>query len=244
MIQSIQRAFEILWCFEKKEELGITEISKMTGLNKSTTNNIIQALVHCGALRKSHDSKYLLSADLVRLASFVNQDLVKVSSPILYALVNKHEETANAVIFDGDFVRYISKIEPPQSMHIATRVGMVMPLYCTAVGKAILAFLDREDQKNLIEKMDFAPRTPKTITKRDLLEQELKTIYARGYALDDEELENGLICIAVPVFDKEAKPFAAISLSGPSRRMDKERIIKMALDLQEAAKKIEGCIFK
>ncbi len=222
-IQSIIRAAGILQCFTAGQSLGVTEIAEKVGLHKSTAFGIISTLVQCGFLQQDPDTgKYSVGVELFRLGQLYDRDLRRLIRPYLDSLVNEFQETANYVIPEGCRIVYIEKIESPHSMRISTARGKQLPMYCTGAGKAILAYLPPEKQEELLDMTDFRPLTDQTITRRDALVRDLKEVRSRGYAIDNGEMEFGLYCIAVPVFDRDNSPCGAISVSGPVIRMTDE----------------------
>ena len=224
-IQAVDRAVEILRCFEQGDTLGVTEISRRLDLHKSTAFGLINTLVSNRLLEKAPDSeKYRLGIELFRLGSKAQSGIREICAPHVKQLMEVTGETANLVLPDGGNVVYVDKRESQHSMRICTSVGLRLPMYCTAVGKAILAFMNDKEREAIIGDMQFASRTEKTITSKEALLEQLDRIKQDGYAIDDEELEYGLICVAVPILGKSGEPIAAISVSGPKPRMTKEKI--------------------
>jgi DNA-binding IclR family transcriptional regulator len=220
MIQSVQRAIAILRCFEEHDELGVTEISKMVGLNKSTTFGLIDTLRKEKFLQVDEKTGSLkLGLGLFRLSANVKLDLKNICAPYINELLQTTKETVNLVIRDGDNVVYIEKKESPYSMRISTRIGQQLPLYCTAVGKAILSFLRDDEIQEYIGRVRLKPFTDKTLKSKKELYEQLACIRDKGYAYDMEELENGVICVAVPLLSPERIPVGGLSVSGPSIRM-------------------------
>jgi DNA-binding IclR family transcriptional regulator len=125
-------------------------------------------------------------------------------------------------------VIYIDKIEPTRSVRMITRVGASNPVHCTSVGKAILAFLPEERLNDVLHRTRFERFTHRTITTAEALRVEIEKTRRRGYAVDDEELEEGLRCIAVPVLDAQRLPVAAVSVSGPSFRVTAQKLPSIA----------------
>lgn len=238
-IKSVDRAFEVIRCFEDHEELGVTEISKKLDIHKSTTFGIIATLSANGILEKNNNTgKYRLGLELYRLGTKVNMTLKKLAFPYLEELANRYQETANLVIMKDTSVMYLEKVEGSYSMRINTLVGGEKPAYCTAVGKAILAFLNEKDLEEIIKKLKFDRYTPSTIVDENILREALEEIRTRGYAEDCEELELGLCCVAAPIFNQYKIPFAAISVSGPSTRMNDDTSKEIASVLIELANQI------
>lgn len=239
IIQSVSRAIQILTCFETKEELGVTEISKMMKLHKSTTFGLVSTLEAHKLLEKNVETgKYKLGIEIFRLGTMVNSSLRSIANPYLEKLLNVHEETVNLVVRDGIFVTFLEKIESPHSMRICTSVGKRLPLYATAVGKAILASLSDEEIHRILDESEIIKYTKNTICDRKEMFEYLNKVRKDGYAEDSEEFEEGLTCIAAPIKDHKGKGIAAISVSGPTSRMTKEFRKKVVETLVEGANEI------
>ncbi len=238
-IQSVDKAFEIIRCFVDNEELGVTEISKKLYIHKSTTFGLISTLSANGILEKNNNTgKYRLGLELYRLGTKVNMTLKNLTFPYLEEVANKYQETANLVILKDISVMYLEKVEGSHSMRISTLVGGEKPIYCTAVGKAILAFSNEKDIEKTIKKLEFNKYTPNTILDQASLRKSLEEIRTKGYAEDCEEMEVGLRCIATPIFNQYKVPFAAISVSGPTTRMNNSLSTEIASVLIEFANEI------
>lgn len=222
-IQSIERTYNILKCFEKKEELGVTEISKMLSLHKSTTYNLISTLEYLGLLEKTkQDSKYKLGMELFRLGTMVNSNLRSVAMPYLEKLSELFSETVNLVARNGLKVIYLEKMDSPHSMRISTKEGQQLPLYCTAVGKAIISTLEEEEINSITKNLEFNKFTQYTVASKGELLEQIEKAKKRGYSEDIQELETGLTCVAAPIRDYTGKSKFAISVSGPNTRMTEE----------------------
>lgn len=220
-IQSVDRAIRILKCFEGTEALGVTEIGRMLGLHKSTAFGLIYTLEANGLLEKDEATgKYRLGIELFRIGSRVNFNLRRMAFPNLERLVKRFQETVNLVVRDGESIVYLEKVESTHSMRISTAVGGRLPLYCTAAGKVILAHLAQEEQGEQIDKTGFVRFTEKTVNSKAQLLQSLQEIKEKGYAEDLEELQTGLTCVGAPIYNHLGAPFAAISVSGPTSRMN------------------------
>ncbi len=223
MIQSVSRSVEILKCFQDHEELGVTEISKIMGLHKSTAFGLIATLEVHRLLEKNQETgKYKLGLELFRLGTRVNSGLRNVGTPYLEKLVSLYGETVNLVVMDDTSVIYLEKVESSHSMRICTMVGGRLPIYCTAGGKSILANIPKAEADAVIERIDFKRFTDNTICDKDRLLQYLDHAKKKGYAEESEELELGLNCVAAPIFNHFGKAFAAISISGPTSRMTED----------------------
>ena len=228
-IQSVERAIWILKCFEERDELSLSEISKMLSIHKSTVFGLISTLAAYRFLEQDENSgKYHLGLELFRMGSRVNKDLRSIVAPYLDKLVRICEETVNFLIPDGSYVIYLEKKESNRSMRIETSLGQWEPMYRTAAGKAILAALPLEEARSILEETKFERMTENTLLSVKDVMGELEEIRCKGYAVDHEELEYGLICLGVALIDSAGRPVGAISISGPSSRMTKENIEKFA----------------
>lgn len=242
-IQSVSRAISILRCFNNNEELGVTEISKIMMLHKSTIFGLISTLEINGLLEKNDiTGKYRLGIELFRLGSKVNLNLRKIAMPYLEEMVRVYHETTNLVILNDDNVVYLEKVEGTRSMFISTVVGGKLPLYCTAVGKAILAGIPEDELTDKIDEMVFKKFTDNTINDKKVLLKSIDNVKKRGYAEELEEFQIGLTCVAAPIYNHIGNAFAAISISIPSNRMNetlKNEIGKTLIDItQEISTKI------
>lgn len=243
MIQSVSRSVEILRCFESSEWLGVTEISARSGLNKSTAFGIVSTLAAEGLLEQDPvTNRYRLGLELFRLGNLVNTSTRRLVMPKLEQLAQLLEETVNYVRPEGTDVVYLIKKESPHSMRICTKTGQRLPMYCTAVGKAILAYLPKDLQDQILSTYVYTPFTKNTVSDEGTLRCQLQTILNQGYAVEYEEFESGLICVAVPVLDNNGSPVAAISCSGPKARMNEDKILQCKKELAACAKHLSGIL--
>ena len=237
-IQSVSRAVAILRCFEHHRELGLTEISRMLGLHKSTTAGLVSTLRAEGFLEQNPRSgKLRLGLDLFSITVGARMELSKICEPHLNHLMDISGETVNLAVRADTQIMYILKRECERSMRISTRVGGRAPLYCTAIGKAIMSVMPRTEVLAILDRIELVPYTKNTITDIPALLEELDNSKSSGIAYDNEELELGLVCIAAPL-TYDADCVGAISVSGPSMRMDKQTKISLAAILLESAEKI------
>lgn len=225
MIQSVERAVRILQCFNVQERLGITQIAQKAGLTKSTAFGLVSTLVETGLLeREPGTSQYRLGTELFRLGNRVDAGGRQQIAAELSALCETLGETVNYMRPEGSDVVYLEKQESSRSVRICTTIGQRLPMYCTAGGKAILAFLPEADRERILAGFRFSAFTENTVLSADALRRELETVQAEGCAYDREELEPGLTCVGVPLRNTAGFPVAAISCSGPTSRMTREKM--------------------
>ncbi len=222
-IQSVDRAIAILRSFEQNEELGVTEISKITELHKSTAFNLISTLEKAGLLAKEPNSgRYRLGMELFRLGTMVNANIRAICEPYLEMLVNEFSETVNLVARNDLLVIYLDKKDSPHSMRISTEEGTRLPMYITAVGKAMMSTLSDDEIKDILKNVRLMKFTEYTLTDKEEVKLQIQAAREKGYAEDLQEYENGLTCVGAPIRDHTGRANYAISVSGPNSRMTKD----------------------
>lgn len=242
LIQSVERAADILELFMATyPELSIKEISDHLGLSKSTVHGIIKTLEHRGYLQQNSDNqKYRLGVRLFELGNFVGKhlDIGNISRPVIHKLVEELNETVHLTVFERDEVIYIEKLEGSRALTIYSHIGKRAPIYCTGVGKAILAHQNEDEVDRLLSKSDLKPFTDFTLTNIEDIKNHLATVRGQGYAIDDEEIELGLKCIAAPIFNHQGKVVSSISCAAPKMRLDEEKLPKVIAGIKGAAAEI------
>ena len=230
-VQALDRAFAVLELLgESETALGLAQVASSLQLHKSTAHRFLMVLERHHVVERTSNGKFRLGLRLFDLGNraIEQYDLRDRAQPHLRRLVAETEETAHLCILEQSHVIYIDKIEPTRSVRMITRIGASNPVHCTSVGKAILAFLPEERINEIIRKMRFERFTQRTIASADALRAEIEKTRRRGYAVDDEELEEGLRCIAVPLLDAQRMPVAAVSVSGPSFRVTAQKLPSIA----------------
>lgn len=240
-VHSVQKAFIILETIAENNGMGVSELSRQLGWHKSTVFGILSTLGQIGYIVKNPDtSKYSLSLKLFGLSSMAiqNLDLYQIVHPYLKQLTEKSGETTHFVLPDKYEVIYVDKVESSGSVRICSQIGKRMPYYCTGVGKAILAFQPDEEIKKILSYSRLISYTRNTITDYNALLDECKLIRENGYALDREEIEEGLFCVAVPILSQDGHAIASISMAGPTIRMTQDRLPILIEDLKRCSLEI------
>lgn len=236
-VQALERAFMLLDVLGQREA-GVSELARATGLHKATVHRLLQTLLHVGAVEVGAEKgRYRLGLRLLELGGRVlaRFDLREVAGPHLARFRDESRLTVHMAVLDGPDVVYIEKLDSPTSIHMASTVGTRFPAYCTALGKAILAFLPGQELEAVLARTRFAARTPRTITSAEVLRQHLATVRSRGYAVDDSENEEGIRCVGAPVFAYTGKVVAAISASGPIFSVTPERVPELGQQVAQVA---------
>jgi DNA-binding IclR family transcriptional regulator len=242
MIQSVLRATKILECFTgNNSELGISEISEYMDLSKSTIYGLVNTLKATGYLEQDlKTKKYRLGIKLFELGNIVHSriDLRAEAKAFCMELSGKYDITVHLATFNEGDVIYIDKIVNYDMQIASSQVGRRAPMYCTGVGKAILAYVDVAYLNKYIFCKELKKITKNTISTHERLIDELQVIRSRGYAVDDEEIEIGLRCVAAPIFNNKAYPIAAVSASASYRKMNDNMIENISKDVKMCAQKI------
>ncbi len=220
-VQSVARAVEILRCFLHTPELGISEIASEMDLNKSTVFGLVNTLTRYGYLEQVESTKkYRLGIALFEMGNLVLSriDVRNEAKELCTPLAEKYPATVHIATHSEGEVIYIDKLDAGTSLISASNVGKRAPMHCTGVGKAMLAHLP-ESYVDQYLSFPLKRLTEKTITTRQALDEELSEVRRTGIAMDREEIEDGLSCIAAPVLQRDGDPALAISLSFPYGRI-------------------------
>jgi IclR family transcriptional regulator, KDG regulon repressor len=231
MVKSVSRALDIITIVSmKKGGMGVTDIAKQMDINKSSVYRILSTLVQYGYIYQDEETgRYKIGYKFLQISSRLLEsiDLREEAKPYLQELENETNEVIHLVVYDQGEVVYIEKLEGNETLRMHSKVGKRAPMHCTAVGKAILAHLPTKVVLGILERKGMVVHTDKTITNKDIFIQELKQVKEKGFALDLEENEYDITCIAAPIFDHLGKVIAAVSISGPTIRMKDERLIQL-----------------
>jgi DNA-binding IclR family transcriptional regulator len=238
-IKSLQRAIDILGLFDgESPELGITEIAEALDLHKSTVAGLVYTLEDNDYLVQDITTrKYRLGFRLLERAfTLLDQiDLRVVARPHLDELRDWCDESVNLAIRDGEEIVYIERLATTQTLGMRAKVGYRGLMHCTALGKAILAWSARSDVEQIAADVGLPAATSKAITDLDQLLEELVRVREQGFALDDEENEVGVRCVAAPILNHVGQPVAAVSVSAPAHRLPVVRVPVYGARVKEAA---------
>lgn len=223
-VQSIDRVLDILEVLSTSPQgMSLSDLATATSLHSSTAHRLLSALSNRGYVRKDKESgKYRLTLRLYEISRRVSTvlNLFSASKPLLEKLSNDAQEIVHLVERDGNEVVYLHKFEPfLRPINITSSVGLHNPMYCTGVGKSILAQLEEKEIRSIWDQSTIISFTPKTITTFEALWNDLTQTRERGFAIDDEEHDLGVRCMAMPVYNWEGVPVGAISISGPTARL-------------------------
>lgn len=240
VVSKLLRVFDALT--SAPDGLPLKDIASRTGINKSTAYRLLAHLEWEGYLHRDEAGAYLVGPKLVRLGSGISYQtsLRKISRPVLQNLWKVTGETVNLGTLDGLDVFYLDVLQSAHPFRMASPVGTWRPIYCTAMGKVLAAFLPPEEKEHILSSLKFERFTPHTITQPLRLKRELETIRQRGYGLDDEEATLGARCISAPVLINQDRVAAAISVAGPVTRIARNKIPFLAKAVMASARAISA----
>ena len=244
-VNAVYKAFAIL------EMLGegaasLTDISRRIGMPKSSASRFLASLVDLGAAAKTDNGDFVLTAKLFSLGAqgLKALELAPTALPFMRKLCAKTSETVHLAVQSERSVVYLQKVDSPHSLRMHSHVGYQAPLYRTALGKCLLAWLDEDRREALLRTLEFVRAMPNTLADADALRAHLALVRGQGYACDNEENEESVICFGAPVFNWASQVIAAISVSMPTFRFQKYDKDILLRDLKEAAQGISaayGC---
>lgn len=222
-VQAVARALGLLEALAAQEETGLAELARGASLHPSTAHRLLASLIHCGYASQSPLSgRYRLSRKALALARgsrALDAQLRSLARPHLEEIRAAVEETTNLVALEGMSAIYVDQVESRHSVRLFAEPGRRVPAQASGAGKAMLAFQDNSVLARFYASEPWESLTSRTLTTAAALHEELSRIRARGFAVDNEEYEEGVSCVGAPVFEAGGLPCAAISVSAPSARL-------------------------
>lgn len=241
-VQSVDRALAILDILADKGESGVTEIAAELEIHKSTASRLLNSLLSHQLVEQISDrGRYRLGMGLVRLAGTVTSNLGGVigSRSVTRAIADQYGETVNIAVLNDNKVLYVDQVAGSHIMTMTSWLGQIVPIHCTATGKVLVAWLDDKTRKSTFPSK-FKKLTKRTITSAPEFEKELTKVRKLGYAIADEEMEDGFTAVAAPIRDTHQEVVAAIVVSGPTARMAKLNLDLVGQNLIKSAKQLSG----
>jgi DNA-binding IclR family transcriptional regulator len=243
VITKVLRILELL--NEFSEGLQLKDIANKTGINKSTALRFLDHLERENYLLRDSRGAYFLGLRFMRLngSNSFEKVLCKISRPILEDLSEITSETINLAVLEGMNVLHLDVLESPHRLCVISEIGQKGEVYCTALGKVILAFMEDGPRKDeIFASIQFVAKTPRTIMSVARLKQDLAQIRKQGFSHDDEEAFIGARCVGAPIFGPDGSVIGALSVAGPISRIPKQRLLYYAGLACQAAQDISASI--
>jgi IclR family acetate operon transcriptional repressor len=240
-VAAVDRASAIIGVFDGKAEWSLAEIARATGLSEATALRYLASLVRNGLVeREELSGQYRLGLRLFQLGqrALGDPDPRKVALPFMERLLERFEETVNLAMRHGDEIVIIEVIEGTRSIKKGATIGEQDFWHSSALGKSILAFLPKDEVRGIIRRRGAPRYTGTTLTTFKELAGAIERVRELGYAIDDEEAEEGLRCVGAAIFDQRGRPSYAISLSGPANRFTPPVTREMGEEVSSAAASI------
>lgn len=246
LLKSVEKAIQILESFSNDTpELTASEVAEKVGLPKVSVYRFLKVLMSNGFVSQNRNTKkYRLGIKVFELGSIVlrHMELRSAAFPLIEELSKNSGETVHLGVLDEQQVVSIEGIESGHSLRISVPIGKRVYLHSTGIGKAILAFLSEGEIEEIISHKGLPRFTKNTITDMDRLRKEIELIRKRGYAVDDEENEQGIRCVASPILDHIGTVMASISISGPTIRITNKRMHELAKLVMDTSVKISRAL--
>ncbi|MEU8205988.1 IclR family transcriptional regulator [Streptosporangium sp. NPDC049046] len=223
-VQSLARGLSVIKAFSATSpELTLSEVARATGLTRAAARRFLLTLVNLGYVR-TDGRLFALSPRVLDLgyAYLSGLSLPEVAEPHLERLVAEVRESASVAVLDGEDVVYVARVATSRIMRVTINIGTRFPAHCTSMGRVLLAWLPPDDLDAYLGRVEFHRFTPNTITSPAALRTELEKVRAQGWAMVDQELEEGLRSIAVPVRERSGRVSAAINISSHASRTTPE----------------------
>jgi len=229
-IRAVDRALDVLLCFTRQvPELYMTQIAEQIGVHKSTVHRLLGTLEKKRFVERDPvTGAYRLGVRLLQMAylTLEQNDLRRTAAPFLRRLWEQHKETIHLAVLDDVDVVFLDVIESQQRVKLAAAIGQRLPAFATASGKAILARMPDESVRHILKR--GMPRyTQRTPDSPKAFFEDLGRVREWGFALDEQELEEGISAVAAPILDPTGQPIAAVAIAGPAYRLARERLLEI-----------------
>jgi DNA-binding IclR family transcriptional regulator len=220
-ISSLEKGIKVLELLADHKALTVTEVGGGLETHRAAAHRFLATLRDLGYVEKNEDNKYELTFKMFEIGQQIagRFEIRQIARRYMQELSKTFKETVNLGLWNGAEILHLDKIDSSEILRIDAPLGSKTPAYCTALGKAILANLTKEAINDYMKCIRLVPHGPNTILSKKKLRNELEKTRKRGYAVDNEELAQGLRCIAAPVFDHTGQAKYSMSISCPSTRL-------------------------
>ena len=242
-VQSVDRALAVLEILARDGHAGVSDIAEEMGIHKSTVSRLLGSLVGREMVQQNSErGKYQLGFGILRLASSIpgRLSVAREARPVMEALADRFKETVNLAVLRSNYAVNVDQAMGPSTLATYDWVGSLTPLHATSSGKILLGALSVDDRDRILKETGLPGRTPRTITDRKELENELISAARDGYAVTREEFEIGINSMSVPVYNHLGRVIGAISISGPAFRFDPEKTQGLIEALKDAGLQVSA----
>jgi IclR family KDG regulon transcriptional repressor len=243
-LSAVSRTITVLEVLSRYKAINLEQLAKEADLPKATLLRFLGTLIQLGYVYRDPYDRYALTLKMFSVGSrsIENIDLVRDATPVAEELVKALGETVHMGILENEAAIYVLKVSSKYNMSLHSRVGKSIPLYCTGIGKMLLSGLPADELDAILSRIKLVPFTPHTLKTRAALEKELADIRKNGWAMDREEHEEGVSCISAPVRDHSGAIIAALSVSWPMFRYEREKESEYIETITSAAGRISAIL--
>jgi DNA-binding IclR family transcriptional regulator len=240
-IRAVERALDVLLCFTNRTpELTMTQIADQIGIHKSTVHRLLATLERRRFVQRDPvTGAYRLGIRLLQMAylTLEHNDLRRLATPFLRRLCEEYQENVDLSVLDDVDVVFVNHLEGPQRVKVASATGQRLPAFATASGRANLAYLPNETVRGILARgmpqyTQYTPLSPEALL------EDLRLVRERGFALSEQEYEDGISAVAAPILDSSDRPIAAVAIVGPAYRLTRERMVEIGRDVLTTARDI------
>ncbi|WP_114950929.1 IclR family transcriptional regulator domain-containing protein [Sphingosinicella terrae] len=244
-LSTLERGLSVLRAFnQSRPEMQLSEVAAATGLNPAVARRCLNTLVQLGYVAQ-HGRRFLLRPEVLVFGSafLASMNIEEVAGPHLQAVRDETGDSSSMAVLSGHDILYIAHVSTNRRIRLGAGVGTRFPAYATSLGKVLLAFQDDTDLAAYLDAAELPRLTENTITSAKVLRNRLREIRADGFASAQDELDYGIVSVAVPVFDKDRRVAAAINCSTSTTRISREDLVATRVPLlQRAAREIEDAL--
>lgn len=237
MSKALQNGIEALKFLSTKLSAGVTEIADAIGVDKSTAYRIMETLMESNFVEKNNDTlKYKIGPAILNLSShfYSSRRVVNIARPYMKKLSEVTRESVHLAVLSNNSAVIIEQVLADTRVVVNAEVGKIEPLHCSSIGKCILAYMDKGEREKTLSEISYDVYTENTINNSDKLRKETELIIKQGYAVDDRELCDDVVCVAVPVFNSNGKCLYTLGISGTAQKM-KDEHLNLVIDKMKTA---------
>jgi IclR family pca regulon transcriptional regulator len=244
-LSTLERGLSVLRAFnQSRPEMQLSEVAAATGLNPAVARRCLNTLVQLGYVAQ-HGRKFLLRPEVLVFGSafLASMNIEEVAGPHLQAVRDETGDSSSMAVLSGDDILYIAHVSTNRRIRLGASVGTRFPAYATSLGKVLLAFQEDEAIESYLRSAELTRLTEHTIISKTELRKRLREARSNGYDSAQDELDYGIVSVAVPVFDRERQIAAAINCSTSTTRVSREELVRTRLPLlQQAAREVEEAL--
>ncbi len=241
-ITSLEKGVKVLELLAEKSALTVSAVAVHLNINRASAHRFLATLRDLGYVEKNEESRYQLTFRMLEMGIKVADrfEIRQESRKFMQELSGTFNETVNLGYWDRNEILHLDKIDSSEVLRIDASLWSKAPAYCTALGKAILAHLSKEELNDYLAHTRLIPHGPNTIVLKQKLRKELEKTLERGYSVDNEELAHGLRCVAAPVFDHTGRVRYALSISCPTIRLPMNDVVKVQPKIRDICRQLSS----